>query len=179
MGFGVVNKCAMYWSHAEDMVWPEDKFWFRLLGSEDTRWTSFFNPSSYKGVPTLTAWIGGRDAVAMERRTDAEVMDDHVMKNLRAMFPGIRYPDRVVVTRWGRDENFRGTYSYLAAHRRWKDDTHKLRKRVGRLWFAGEATAQSYFGTTVGAWNSGKEAARAVMDRRRRTAHAPLYSPDD
>jgi len=164
MGFGVVNKCSMYWNDASNMVWPADVFWFKLISAEETRWTYFFNPSSYKGTPTLTAWIGGEDAVKMERRTDEEVMNKFVMKNLKSMFPSIRYPDRVIVTRWSQEENIRGTYSYAAAHRDFTRDAKGLKRRVGRLWFAGEATASPWHGTTVGAWATGKDAAQDMAE---------------
>ncbi len=165
MGFGVVNKCAMYWNRTEDAVWP-DEYWFKLMGGDDSeeesKWTTFFNPSSYKGTPTLTAWIGGDDAVEMERRADDEVLDEFVMPNLEAMFPNVRRPDRAVVTRWAREENVRGTYAYEVPHRDFGKDSDDLRRRVGKLWFAGEATTRSWHGTTVGAWETGRDAAQEM-----------------
>jgi len=164
MGFGVVNKCAMYWNDDDDIPWPKDEFWFKLIRSdEETKWTYFFNPSSYKRTSTLTAWIGGDDAVEMESRTDDEVVDRYVMPNLEAMFPGIRRPDRTVVTRWGSEENILGTYSYKVAHRDFDDDAEDLKRRIGRSFFAGEATAGKWLGTTIGAWDSGEEAAEGMM----------------
>ena len=47
----------------------------------------------------------------MEEQTDEEVLDD-AMANLKIMFPTISKPDRVVVARWGKEENILGTYSY-------------------------------------------------------------------
>ena len=57
MGFGVVNKCIMTWNNDEDYVWPNDELWFILVTPEDEtsgQWTTFFNPSEFKGIPTLT-----------------------------------------------------------------------------------------------------------------------------
>ena len=150
MGWGVVNKCAMYWNKEEDMIWPEDEFWFNLLSSEKTKWTYFFNPSSFKRTPTLTAWIGGRDAIEMETQTDEQIMNKYIMKNLASMFPGIRRPDKVVITRWNQEENILGTYSYKTVGRNFTEDTNKLKKSIGRIWFAGEATSSNWFGTTIG-----------------------------
>jgi hypothetical protein len=57
MGFGVVNKCIMYWNNDEDYVWPRDLMWYMLTTPDDEtsgQWTTFFNPSEFKGVPALT-----------------------------------------------------------------------------------------------------------------------------
>lgn len=164
MGFGLANKCAMYWNNAEDMVWPEEQFWFELISTKETKWNSFFNPSAYKDTQTLTAWIGGSDALEMEKLTDDEILD-MVVKNLKSMFPSIKRPDKVMITRWSQDENTRGTYSYETVNRNWEEDTEKLRRNVGSLWFAGEATDDSMHETTIGAWDSGREAAQEMMKR--------------
>ncbi len=164
MGFGLVNKCAMYWNNKQDMVWPEKQFWFELMRSselKDTKWNSFFNPSFYKEMPTLTAWIGGQDAVEMEARTDEDIVA-MIMENLVSMFPNIRRPDKVMITRWGREEHTLGTYSYKKVNRSWKSDAEKLGRGVGRLWFAGEATSSRWSQTAAGAWDSGDETAMEI-----------------
>mmetsp|Transcript_7212 Transcript_7212/g.16402 ORF Transcript_7212/g.16402 Transcript_7212/m.16402 type:complete len:391 (+) Transcript_7212:256-1428(+) len=163
MGFGVVNKCMMSWDDNEDLVWPADDLWFFLITPDDEtsgQWTTFYNPSKFKGIPALTAWVGGDEALAVESQTDDEILRD-VMKNLKAMFPSIREPDRIVISRWGQDENIRGTYSFPINGRDFYDDADNLSKREGRVWFAGEATGNGW-GTTMGAWNTGEKAALAM-----------------
>lgn len=218
MGFGIMNKCIMQWYDEGDVVWP-DKEWIELITPNDGnsgKWTTFFNPTKYKGVPTLVGWVGGRSAKDMETQTDAEVLDD-VMRNLEAMFPTIKQPDRVIVTRWGQEENFLGTYTYKTVGRGELDiwtcltdiifsfevlghflnpcrmfatsytididfgwDAWKLQKSVGKLRFAGEATAgSSWYGTTVGAWNTGEEAAQEMAkDLSRRRGASAAISPE-
>ena len=112
MGFGVLNKCAMYWKNDDAMVWPESKYWFELMKFDEAsagKWTSFYNPSKFKGTPTIIAWVGGEDARDIESETDERILDD-VMKNFRAMFPSVKRPDKVIITRWSQEENVRGTY---------------------------------------------------------------------
>ena len=102
MGFGLLNKCVMYWNSDDDIVWPED-YWISLITPEDESsgmWTTFFNPSKLKGVPCLIGWIAGDEALAMEEQTDEEIIQQ-VMGNLRSMFPEISHPDEVMITRWG------------------------------------------------------------------------------
>jgi monoamine oxidase len=111
-GFGLNNKAVMTWKNKEDMIWPEDEFWFKLITPDDETsglWTTFYNPSKFKGEPSLIAWVGGDEAWVEEERTNDEIMKD-VIKNLRAMFPGIRNPDTALISRWGMNENVRGTF---------------------------------------------------------------------
>jgi len=114
-GFGAMNKIMMQWDNNDALVWPYEQTWFELItpGDESSgRWTTFFNPTQFKGgVPTLVGWVGGDEAWEMEEQTDEEVLQS-AMANLRVMFPTISNPDRVVVTRWGKEENILGTYSY-------------------------------------------------------------------
>lgn len=70
---------------------------------------------------------------------------------LRTMFPNVTIPDPIAFhfPRWARDPLFRGSYSnwpssFFSQHHQ------NLRATVGsRLWFAGEATSQKYFGAYV------------------------------
>ena len=174
MGFGTVNKCMMSWNNDEDLVWPEDEYWFLLLTPEDdgtqqqqqqySPWTTFFNPSKFKGKPSLTAWLGGKEAIyAEENQTDDEILMD-VMTNLRAMFPTIREPDRVLITRWGQDPTSMGAYSYPVPGRDFYDDAAKLSEVYDNIYFAGEATGNGW-ATTQGAWRTGEAAALGMAER--------------
>ena len=175
MGFGLANKCAMEWENEDAIVWPNDvsKTWFQLVTPQtDTsgKWTHFSNPSSFKGKPVLTAWNSASDSKEMKSQTDEEILDD-IMQNLRAMFPTITRPDKVIISRWDEDENVRGTYSFHKLGRDFDDDSYYLGETIGKqVWFAGEATAGNMYATTVGAWETGEKAAkqmaREILDRR-------------
>lgn len=159
-GFGVINKCILRWEDPSARVWPADEPWFLLATPDDDtsgRWTTFSNPSSFKSAPTLTGWIGGRDALRMEGQTDNEVLEE-VMANLRAMFPDIKNPDDVIVTRWGREKHVLGAYSFPSPGQKFYQDVETLAKTIGRLYFAGEATTADGWATTFGAWDSGEKA---------------------
>lgn len=178
MGYGTVNKCILSWESNDAIVWPIDDTWFMLLtessntnnndNTDDVqrrqRWTTFFNPSLLTGQPTLVAYIGGDDAIATESQTRNEVVED-VMTNLRSMFPTITNPDNVIVTRWGSEEDFYGASAYPIAGRVMAEDAAILAEPIGRLYFAGEATSATRWGTTMGAWNTGEEQAYAISTR--------------
>ena len=172
----------MQWNDNDDVVWPDEE-WFELITHDDAssgKWTTFFNPSKYKGKPALVGFIGGQDAIDMEAQTDEEVLDD-VIDNLQAMFPTLRRPDRIVVTRWGQDPNFRGAYSFKKVGRDFWDDARHLHNSIRNLHFAGEATAyKHWYGTVTGAWKTGeKEAYKMVGELRNRRWDAPAYFSKD
>jgi polyamine oxidase len=82
-----------------------------------------------------------------------EVMEDdavklEVMSVLSAMFPGRDIPDPLdfYFPRWASDPLYRGSYSNWPSS--FVSDHHdNLRATVDqRLWFAGEATSQKWFG---------------------------------
>ena len=165
-GFGVLNKCIMYWNgnDMDNLAWPGDTLWFELITPDDLssgKWTTFFNPTKYKGVPTLEGFIGGNEAIDIETQTDEEILDD-VMKNLVAMFPSITRPDRVIITRWGQEENIKGSYSFQTVGRDRYEDANSIKETIGNLWFAGEATDGTWYGTATGAWESGEDAALSM-----------------
>ena len=161
---GVMNKCAFVWNdEAVAQLYPS-KFWIELISNQDAtsgRWTTFSNPSAQKGKPTLVGWVAGEDAMRMEDQTDEEVKAE-MMSNLKLMFPSIPEPDRVVITRWGKEPNVLGCYSYPTIGREFRDDSSTLGLPVGRIMFAGEATAVKWYATTAGAWSSGQRAASGM-----------------
>jgi monoamine oxidase len=182
MGYGTLNKCILSWKSNDAIVWPVDESWFMLLTESNTsnddfdddeegaaaqrrqRWTTFFNPTLLTNQPTLVAYVGGDDATAIESQTRNEIVED-VMTNLRSMFPDITNPDNVIVTRWGSEEDFYGAYAYPIAGRVFAEDATLLAEPIGRLYFAGEATSATRWGTTMGAWNTGEEQANAITAR--------------
>ena len=173
MGFGLLNKCIMYWDNFSDVVWPEDTYWLEVVTPSDDDsglFTHFFNPSKLKGRPCLIAWIAGDEAVDMEQKSDDFILDQ-VMRNLRSMFPTINDPTTVMITRWGQEENFLGSYSFNQVGRNFVNDANNLKEKFGNIWFSGEATnTEGWLGTTIGAWDTGEVAARdmaeSIKDRK-------------
>jgi len=158
---GVLNKCAFVWDDEAVADLFPNKFWIALISNQDAtsgRWTTFTNPSAEKGKPTLVGWVAGKDAVRMEDQTDDEVKAE-MMSNLELMFPNIPEPDRVVIARWGTEPNVLGAYSHRTIGRDFRGYSSILGHPVGRITFAGEATAGGWHSTTKGAWSTGQYAA--------------------
>jgi len=187
MGFGIANKCIMLWENKRSVVWPVNKPWFQLItpaAESSGRWTTFFNPTQFKDKAVLVGWVGAQDARDMESQTDEEILDDVIMRNLHSMYPTITRPDKVFITRWGQDPNVLGAYSFQKLKRNFANDSYKLRQRVGRVSFAGEAASGAY-GTVTGAWESGQRAAYEMINVIRppppppppRRTYTPTYYP--
>lgn len=162
VGFGVLDKCIFYWE-TEQSWWPNGKELMTLITDKDSttgNWTTFFNDKELGngGHSILSAWTGGDDAIAIEKQTD-EAIVDRVLSNLRAMLGDqVPPPSKYVISRWGQDEFARGSYSFDPVGREELIDAarRELGARVGtRLFWAGEATQESWSGTTVGAYRSG------------------------
>ena len=61
------------------------------------------------------------------------------------------------------EEHVRGAYSFNKVGRIFSDDAESLKERVGNVWFAGEAMGGEWHATTVGAWQTGEEAADEMI----------------
>ncbi len=60
--------------------------------------------------------------------------------------------------------NVLGTYSFIIIGRHFEEDDKELRKAVKNVWFAGEATEPTWYGTVNGAYDSGKVAAKEMSE---------------
>merc|ERR1712204_103678 len=49
--------------------------------------------------------------MGMEEKSDDFILGQ-VMRNLKSIFPTVNDPTTVMITRWGQDENFLGSYSF-------------------------------------------------------------------
>ena len=117
------------------------------------------------GRDHVSAWIGADTAWALQKHGDAACVD-FVRNHLRDLF-GARaaalFSAGAVVTQWGREVNFLGSYAYaLPGH---ADARGKLGQPLadGRLVICGEACNEDGLaGTLGGAWHDGQRAAKAV-----------------
>jgi len=121
-----------------------------------------------QGRDYVSAWIGADTAWALQQQGDAACIDfvrNHISSLFGAratsLFPGTE----AVVTQWGREANFQGSYAYaLPGH---ADARGRLGLPLagGRLVICGEACNENGLaGTVGGAWHDGQRAALAVMD---------------
>jgi monoamine oxidase len=135
-----------------------------------TWWTSMPDRA-----PVLTAWIGGRKVLVLERMmrsgADPFAIRNECISELAKIFelsPQV-LENRLVSWHahdWQSDEFARGAYSYAPAGAR--DAVERMTVPVeDRLFFAGEHTdVEGHWGTVHGALASGKRAALQLMSAR-------------
>ena len=172
IGFGTLNKAIMYWNRTtQDVDWFPSEVDGQLITENDENseeWTYFFNDHSQDGNEdhyVLTSWCGGDAAEVWDGRSDNETIA-FVVNNLRSMFGSdVPDPTSFIVTHWKSEVFTRGSYSFDIAG----TDSSKARRSLAesiddRIFFAGEATDTEWWGTAVGAYNTGREVADDIED---------------
>ncbi|TVY69026.1 Lysine-specific histone demethylase 1A [Lachnellula suecica] len=175
VGFGVLNKVVLvfkeaFWDQSRDIFGTLNNAPDRLsLNQEDYfsrrgRFFQWFNCSNTTGLPTLLALMAGDAAFQTENATNESIVTDATAV-LRTVFgrAAVPAPTEAVVTRWGKDQFARGSYSYTGPNFR-PDDYEVMAQPVGNLFFAGEHTCGTHPATVHGAYISGLRAASEVLE---------------
>ena len=129
----------------------------------------------------MSAWIGASTAWELQAEGD-EACIEFVRDRLRGMFgsraTGLFHGDQAVVTQWGREANFLGSYAYaLPGH---ADARGLLGQPMadGRLILCGEAcNMEGLAGTVGGAWHDGQRAASIVAESMPHSIALPNAAP--
>jgi len=164
LGMGLLNKLYLKFPRR---FWDPDYQVASYQHAERGRWVSWYNFAPITDRPVLLGFCAARAAAAVEALDDTSAVAD-AMAVLRTMYgSAVPDPEAALLTRWGQDPYSLGAYSFLKAGAR-----PSLRERLavpvkGRLWIAGEATDRRYPGTTQGAWRAGRQAAKAILARRK------------
>ncbi|XP_066992054.2 uncharacterized protein [Anabrus simplex] len=193
MGFSTINKIYLLF---DKPWWSSDIKGFQLIWSEartvepsknePSSWTrhltGFDVLPKHKGV--LLGWVGGKGAELVEQLTEDDV-GRHCSELLRKFTqqPDIPLPRSVIRTQWYSNPYIRGGYSNTTS----MCDSSKVGPvtlsnpvcadvRDGSrtslqqpvLLFAGEATHESYFSTTHGAYESGQRQASRILEYRKK-----------
>ena len=150
---GLASKVHMTVEGAEDF--PKDS---QLWGRTDTSQTAGYHLRPF-GRPMIEAYFGGDLAWGLEAQGEPAFFDfavDELVALLGSDFRRRLAP--VVTSMWGAEAWSRGAYSHcLPGH---GGDRLKLKQPVeNRIFIAGEATAEAFYGTVHGAWMEGERAA--------------------
>jgi monoamine oxidase len=158
---GLLNKC---WLRFDRVHWPSEVDWIEWQGPEVGRWGQWVSLAQRLKAPVLLGFNAAHSARSLEALSDNDTAAS-AHDALRAMFGnGFPAPQAAQITRWGRDPQSLGSYSFNAI-----GTSRKTREALGgadwegALWFAGEATEPAHFGTAHGAWMSGLRVARAMV----------------
>jgi monoamine oxidase len=182
IGFGTINKIFLRF---DQKWWTEEFKGLQLLWkdslNENSHWTKYISgfdlvyPSPEN---TLLGWIGGQGAIEMEKLSDKEVMNE-CMNLIRKFLKrnDIKDPTHFYCSRWHSNEHIKGAYSFTCNK---TDDINDWEKILSRpiifespfnhdrnvILFAGEACHEQYFSTIHGAFLSGVDQAKNILNIR-------------
>lgn len=160
LGMGVLNKVYLKFP---TVFWDRSAQVISYLGTKIGQWSDWMNFFALMKEPVLMAFHGGAQGFALEELTDQQIIDG-AMKTLRTLYGNsIPQPVGTLITRWGKDPNAYGSYSYNPPQSTGKDYDQLAAPVLGTLFFAGEATNRRYPGTAHGAYLSGVRAAKEVV----------------
>ena len=159
---GLLNKCFLRFPTA---FWPTDVDWLEYVPTAKGQWAEWVSFARPTRQPILLGFNAADFGREIETWRDEEIVES-AMATLRTIF-GEQIPDPTdyQITRWNADPFAYGSYSFNAL-----GSTPEMRDQLAhsvdsRLFFAGEATSRSYFGTVHGAYLSGVRAAEEVGEQ--------------
>ncbi|KAH9948514.1 amine oxidase [Amylocystis lapponica] len=150
----------------------DENFWFDTqmgLYADPTRgvypvWQSLDIVDFLPGSGVVFVTTTGDFSIRIEALPDSQVQSE-VLAVMRAMFPNVTIPEPLdfYFPRWHSDPLYRGSYSNWPSSF-FSEHHENLRATVSeRLWFAGEATSQKYFGFLHGAYFEGLDVATSMI----------------
>jgi len=161
LGMGVLNKCYLRFP---SVFWPTDADWLEYIPEQPGRWVEWVNFAKTVGQPVLLGFNASEFGREIEAWTDEKITSD-AMQTLRKMFGrAIPDPESVLITRWASDPFSLGSYSYNAVGSLPAMRDELARHLARRVFFAGEATNKKHFATVHGAYLSGLDAAREILN---------------
>ena len=160
LGMGVLNKCYLRFPTT---FWPIDLDWIDYIPENHGQWAEWVSFRRAMNQPVLIGFNAADYGKQIEALPDTEIVAS-AMTTLRTMFgENIPNPVDYQITRWASDPYARGSYSFNAVGSVPLMRVELARSVNNRLFFAGEASEQNYFGTAHGAYLSGLRAAGEVL----------------
>lgn len=159
LGMGLLNKCCLRFPTA---FWPADVDWIEYIPAVHGEWAEWVSFRKAVNKPVLMGFLAAEAAAAKEALTDVQIVAS-AMTVLRTIYGnGIPDPVSWQITRWAADPFARGSYSFNAVNSTPAMRTTLAAPLEGRLFFAGEATERTRYGTAHGACLSGLRAAEEM-----------------
>jgi monoamine oxidase len=147
--------------------------------------TYFLNVHALSDKPVLMTFALGSAADMAEKMSDAAVWEA-IRTNLMTIFDSnddVTVPEEMphmIRSEWRADPHAKGAYTYCAVGTSKDTISAAFGSAVeGRLFFAGEHTSAAYRGTVHGAFQTGQQAARAVVANSRGAPAADSEEEED
>lgn len=172
LGVGIENKIVL---NFDNVFWPNVEF-LGVVAETSYGCSYFLNLHKATGHSVLVYMPAGQLAKDIEKMSD-EAAANFAFRQLKKILPDASDPIQYLVSRWGSDVNSLGSYSYDTVGKP-HDLYEKLRIPIDNLFFAGEATSDSYPGSVHGAYSTGVMAAEDCRMRvLERWGELDLFQP--
>ena len=159
IGFGSVTKIAMKFNRP---FWDISKQYFGVATETKGRWNYWLNYRTFSSENILLGISVGDYALVADRMNN-EGMKKDALKVLRGVWGrSVTEPIETISTRWSKEENILGAYSYPTPGTTPNDYNYLEDPINNKLFFCGEHTTFDYSATTHGALLSGLRAAEDV-----------------
>lgn len=158
---GLFNKIYLFFP---EVFWDNESEWLAYIPDEQNRdkVLDIMNLSKFFYEPILLAFTAGAFAREVEEWSDEETISN-VMSVLRKIYgEEVPNPSSYVITRWGKDPHFKGSYSFIPTGSHVEDYEAMAAPVENRLFFAGEAAAVWEPSSVHGAYVSGVEAGQRI-----------------
>ncbi|RZI98086.1 MAG: FAD-dependent oxidoreductase [Brevundimonas sp.] len=154
---GLASKVHMTVTGAEDFP-PDSQLW----GRQDTADTGGYHLRPY-GRAMIEGYFGADLARGLEAEGERAFFAFAVEELVDLLGSDMRKRlGFVAATMWGADPWARGAYSHALPHH--AEDRARLKAPIERrIFIAGEATAEAFYGTAHGAWMEGERAAMQAL----------------
>ncbi|XP_026674215.1 uncharacterized protein LOC108630773 isoform X2 [Ceratina calcarata] len=184
LGFGLINKIFLdfdvpWWKPGTkgfQFLWKQEEFSNNKLAAWTKDLTGFDVLPNHEGV--LLGWISGRGAYIIEALSERQIATDceNLLKHYLKL-DNIPRVERCFRTQWNANKYVRGSYSHITT----KCDANGITpknlsepiwgKRLGEsgskdvpmIMLAGEATHETYYSTTHGAYDTGVKQAQIYL----------------
>lgn len=151
------------WMRFTKRFWPLDTQFFVYADEISRGHYPVWQSMPHLEEPILMATVVYHESQRIEQMSTKAIQKE-VTRVLKRMFGQVASsPVEILVPVWKNNPLFGSSYSNWGfgmseAHHR------NLRKRLGRLWFAGEAMSRNYFGFLHGAWMDGLDAGADIVE---------------
>ncbi len=157
---GNVNKFLLTWNTP---FWDTNLQYVGYTPDTKGKFNYFLNIKKFTSSNGLMTFAFGDYATVTESMTDTEIIDT-IMLSLKSIYgKNIPNPSNFLRTKWGKNINTYGAYSY-ATNGSTSADFDVLASEVNnKVFFAGEHTERNYRGTVHGAYLSGIREADKII----------------
>lgn len=159
LGMGVFNKVYLGF---EEVFWETEADVIEYYSDTKILWSSIFNMFKQYGDPALLAISTADEGIAMEAKTDDQIVDE-LMSILKEQYgDDIPQPNDVRITRWQQDPFSYGSYSFMKTGASNQSRIDLAETVDDKVYFAGEATSSEFPATVHGALLSGIREAEKI-----------------